>query len=128
MEQKCCRLCGMKLRGRSDKIFCNDYCRNTFNNQRRKTTAPEIRAVNRILLRNRDLLEHFYLAGTKRIRTSALYRAGFDPAYNTHQFTNAQGQRYTFIYDYGFVRAAGNSIVVVKELFRYEHDKMHSGE
>lgn len=34
MIDKQCLFCGSELKGRSDKKFCNDFCRNNYNNSR----------------------------------------------------------------------------------------------
>ena len=33
MEHRLCLECGDHLKGRIDKKFCSDYCRNSFNNK-----------------------------------------------------------------------------------------------
>ena len=33
MQERKCLECGTVLKGRSDKKFCSDYCRNTYNNK-----------------------------------------------------------------------------------------------
>ena len=35
LQTRLCGVCTRPLRGRSDKKFCNDYCRNTFNNRKK---------------------------------------------------------------------------------------------
>ena len=34
-SEKVCTLCSKTLKGRSDKKFCDDYCRSAYNNERK---------------------------------------------------------------------------------------------
>src|SRR5690606_5358857 len=58
--EKQCQQCGRPLKGRTDKRFCNDDCRNNFNRaKRRKITdqAPDtIPEIIRIIKRNYQIL------------------------------------------------------------------------
>ena len=48
MEKECLE-CGTKLMGRADKKFCNDQCRNSYNNNINKDANEYVRRVNVIL-------------------------------------------------------------------------------
>ena len=67
MNARTCLACERALKGRSDKKFCNDYCRNNYNNvQKAKNNySPAIRNINNALLKNRKVLGAV-LAGRKR--------------------------------------------------------------
>ena len=53
-----CLECDEPIKGRSDKKFCNDGCRNSYNNRERRSVNNEVRNVNRALSKNyRVLLE-----------------------------------------------------------------------
>ena len=56
-NQKNCIACNKIIRGRSDKKFCNDYCRNAYNNQIKSPTNNLIRNTNNRLSKNRRILE-----------------------------------------------------------------------
>lgn len=49
--------CGKTLHGRADKKFCNDYCRNAYNNQLKSSTSPIVRNINNALLKSPRFLE-----------------------------------------------------------------------
>ena len=49
--------CRSEIKGRADKKFCDDYCRNNYNNQLNSDTSNYVRNVNNILRRNRRILE-----------------------------------------------------------------------
>ena len=57
MEKKVCLDCGETIKGRSDKKFCNDICRNSYNNKLNSDTTNYVRNVNNILRKNRRVLE-----------------------------------------------------------------------
>src|SRR4030095_12090440 len=51
-----CLACGKAVKGRSDKKFCDDYCRNNYNNQLRSNAGSYTRRINDILRKNRKIL------------------------------------------------------------------------
>ena len=58
-ESKTCLACGKTLKGRIDKKFCDDYCRNNYNNQQKAkgNHSAFVRNINNALLKNRKILE-----------------------------------------------------------------------
>ena len=58
-ETKTCLQCGKTLRGRADKKFCDDYCRNNYNNQLKANTNNYVRNINNALGKNRRILEKY---------------------------------------------------------------------
>jgi hypothetical protein len=78
-----CRECGAPLTGRSDKKFCSDGCRTSWHNRRYCEMLGKAAAVNRILMRNRRLLEAVYNKGIRRIGLTDRSMAGFDIRYYT---------------------------------------------
>jgi len=116
MDANHCLACGSIMRGRIDKKFCDDYCRNKFNNLRRMETNSLIRKVNRILQRNRSILEANIPNGEKMRRTTRLKLAdqGFRFNHFTHAHTNKKGQIYHYCYDYGWLALDRENCIVVK--------------
>lgn len=90
MEVRCCLECGEPLKGRSDKKFCCDYCRNVYNNRRNCGRRRLMDGVNRKLSHNYRLLEN--LEGN-RTRLSSLEKEGF-----ARQFYTGSGGFWTFRY------------------------------
>ena len=101
--QKNCLQCGHVLRGRVDKKFCSDSCRNSFNNEQNSSQYAIVRQVNALLLRNRRILSGLLgEAPSIRItREQALLR-GFKFRYSTHEFTSNRGRTYHFCYEFGW--------------------------
>jgi len=56
MEFKKCLECGEPIKGRSDKKFCGDYCRNVYNNKINTDSKNLIRNKNNRLRKNFNTL------------------------------------------------------------------------
>ena len=65
-----CRQCDKPLHGRSDQIYCNDTCRNTYNKQKTRAHKipphPNQKAIFKAIQRNYEILKSLY---PTRIRT-----------------------------------------------------------
>jgi predicted nucleic acid-binding Zn ribbon protein len=110
-----CLACGHPLRGRSDKKFCNDYCRSAHHYQRRREEAPCIGEINRVLQHNYRLLRKA-LAGKekRRVPRAELLQSGYRFSFHTHTVVTARGNRFSFCYDHGFRLLPGNRLLLVK--------------
>lgn len=116
-EKRTCLACGNLLKGRLDKKFCNDYCRNSYNNQQNSDQNNFVRNLNNILRKNRRILEEMIPEGEemKKILKEKLALAGFNFKYHTHQYQNQKGQIYFFCYEYGYLPLdSGEWLLVVK--------------
>ena len=104
-ETKTCMQCNKILRGRSDKKFCDDYCRNNYNNQLKANTNNYVRNINNALGKNRRILEDILSENKDMDKTTKpkLLQAGFQFKYITHTYTNKKGNTYFFCYDYGYL-------------------------
>ncbi|HSU27848.1 MAG TPA: hypothetical protein VLJ68_05665 [Chitinophagaceae bacterium] len=102
---KTCLACGKTLRGRSDKKFCDDYCRNNYNNQLKSSSNNYVRNINNALGKNRRILENIFPEGEKMTKTTRekLQERGFQFKYFTHTYTNKKGNIYYFCYEYGYL-------------------------
>ena len=98
-----CLDCGNRLKGRSDKKFCSDYCRNTYHNQRNYTGNNYMRRINYTLRKNRRILQQLKPSGKIRIHRSILLSRGFDFNYITSQHKNKNGLVYYFCYEQGYL-------------------------
>jgi predicted nucleic acid-binding Zn ribbon protein len=115
---KACMACGKPVKGRSDKKFCDDYCRNAFNNQLKGGENNYIRNINNILRKNRRILETCLTKGEEVTRASQdkLLRQGFQFRYITHTYTNKKGSVYFFCYDYGYLPLDNGWYLLVKRM------------
>lgn len=113
---KKCIECHKPLKGRIDKKFCNDLCRNSYNNKLNSDSNTYVRNINNLLRRNRRILEELLPASedmAKHTRQKMLER-GFSFKYFTHNYTNKKGNVYYFCYEYGYLLLESDWILVVK--------------
>ncbi|GAC1455128.1 MAG: hypothetical protein NVSMB7_17070 [Chitinophagaceae bacterium] len=113
---KICLACGKPVKGRSDKKFCDDYCRNIYNNGLKSESNNYVRNINNVLRRNRHILEDCLSAGNEMAKTTKdkLLHKGFQFKYITHTLTNKKGNIYYFCYDYGYLVLENDWYLVVK--------------
>lgn len=101
---KKCDNCDQEIFGRSDKRFCGDQCRVSFNNLRNKLSARIIRKINKRLSHNYRILIELNPKGiAKKVKISTLNNAGFSFNYFTSIYiTNESGNEYRYCYDHGY--------------------------
>ncbi len=115
-EIKNCLLCKKPLKGRSDKKFCDDYCRAAYNNDLKGPVNNHVRNINNALGKNRRILDG--LLGTDEIARSTkekLLQKGFLFKYFTHQYLNKKGQTYFFVYNMGYLPLDNDRFLIVKQ-------------
>jgi hypothetical protein len=115
-EIKQCLYCAQKVIGRSDKKFCDDFCRNSFNNHLKGQINNVIRNVNGALNKNRRVLEELLPINIahKFVPKDKLIKMGFRFKYHTHLIHNQKGQTYFFCYDYGIRETENQNIMIVR--------------
>ena len=116
VEKKTCLNCDKKIQGRADKKFCDDYCRNNYNNQLKSSSNNIIRNINNALRKNRNILEAFLPQEeeTAKATRQNLLMHGFQFKYSTHTYTNKKGNTYAFCYDYGYLELEGDWVLLVR--------------
>jgi len=116
LEKKICLNCQKIIQGRSDKKFCDDFCRNNYNNQLKSTSNNYIRNINNALKKNRNILDALLPEKEATAKTSrqSLLNQGFQFKYSTHSYTNKKGNTYAFCYDYGYLELEGDWFLVVR--------------
>ena len=114
-----CLSCSKPLRGRIDKKFCNDYCRNVHNNKLRagKAHTQLVRNINNILLKNRRIMDSLLPGSEEKMAVSKdrLISLGFQFRHMTHTYTNKSGKTYFYCYDYGFLPLENDWYLLVKD-------------
>ncbi|HMX77184.1 MAG TPA: DUF2116 family Zn-ribbon domain-containing protein [Chitinophagaceae bacterium] len=117
-EQKNCLACGKPLKGRIDKKFCDDYCRNNYNNQQKAKSnySSLVRNINNALLKNRKILESVLPDGeeTAKANRDKLQSLGFHFKYHTHIYTTKTGKAYFYCYDYGYLPLDNDWFLIVR--------------
>jgi transcriptional accessory protein Tex/SPT6 len=115
-ENKTCSHCNKILKGRSDKKFCDDYCRAAYNNELKSAANNFVRNVNNALGKNRRILQSFLPEGEamKKTTRDKLLQQGFQFKYLTHSYTNQKGNVYYFCYEYGYLPLENDWFLIVK--------------
>jgi hypothetical protein len=118
MDARTCLTCEKALRGRSDKKFCDDYCRNNYNNQQKAKNnySPAIRNINNALLKNRKVLGSVLAEGEETAKTDRenLLELGFRFKYITHIYITKAGREYYYCYDYGYLPLDNDRFLIVR--------------
>ena len=111
-----CLACSKPVKGRTDKKFCDDYCRNNYNNQLKADSNNLVRNVNNALGKNRRILESMINDGEEMAKTNKekLSEKGFLFKYMTHTYTNKKGNTYFFCYDYGYLPLEHDWYLIVR--------------
>jgi predicted nucleic acid-binding Zn ribbon protein len=115
-EDKNCLVCGKTLKGRSDKKFCDDYCRAAYNNDLKSAANNYIRNVNNALGRNRRIMESLLHDGETKTKANRekMIEKGFQFRYYTHRYTAKNGNTYHYCYEYGYLSLENNRVLIVK--------------
>lgn len=116
MELRTCLECGAKIRGRVDKKFCNDQCRNSYHNRTKGGVSTTVKRINRILKHNREIMHQLIPKATGKIMVNRdkLLQEGFDFTYHTHIYTTRKGNHYKFCYECGYLPLDNDVIMLVK--------------
>ena len=111
-----CLNCKKPVKGRTDKKFCDDYCRNNYNNQLKSNTINLVRNINNALGKNRRILDSLFTDGEGIAKTNKnrLLQKGFQFKYITHTYTNKKGDTYFFCYDIGYLPLESDWYLLVK--------------
>lgn len=112
---KNCLECGEKLIGREDKKFCNDACRNTYNNKLNRDTTNLMRNVNYNLRKNYRILCDHNSDGKTKVPRKKLLDAGFDFSLMTSVYTTKTYNTYYFTYDQGYMALDNDWLILVKK-------------
>ncbi|MDD3743108.1 MAG: hypothetical protein PHX54_05745 [Lentimicrobiaceae bacterium] len=111
--ERTCLDCGEPLVGRADKKFCDDQCRNNYNNRMNSDTTTQMRNINHILRKNRRILAGLIPEDKTTIHKDKLLAQGFNFTYFTHQYITQKGSIYHFVYEYGYLELDINFYMLV---------------
>ncbi len=113
MERRCLD-CGESLRGRSDKKFCSDQCRNNYNNRLNRDETTFIRNVQNVLRRNRRILTELNPEGNAKIHRDKLIAKGYNFDFFTNNYTTKTGRIYYFCFEQGYFPGENGYLELVK--------------
>ena len=115
MEKKVCLECNEVVKGRADKKFCSDYCRNAYNNKINKDSKNLIRNINNRLRKNYKTLSELNSTGKTKVARTKLYDKGFDFQLFTSIYTTKTGNIYYYIYDQGYLPLENEMFLLIKK-------------
>jgi len=101
VEKKCLD-CGETIRGRTDKKFCSDQCRNNYNNRLNRDSNNFVRNVHGLLRKNRRILADLYAEGKVKVHKDALFALGYNFSFFTHIIETSQGHKFHYCFEYGY--------------------------
>lgn len=107
-NKKLCLACSGEIKGRSDKKFCDSYCKSAYHYNTNRQNESFHLEVNRQLKKNRSILKAFNKAGKAVVRAQILIEKGFNPNFFTHYWKNSQGDVYLFVFEFGFLSRTEN--------------------
>ena len=116
-EATLCLSCEKPVKGRSDKKFCDDYCRAAYNNDLKSAANNNIRNINNALGKNRRILESLLPPGeaTAKASSDKLIEKGFQFKYHTHLYKTKTEKTYFYCYEYGYLPLENNWFLIVKK-------------
>lgn len=110
-----CLECGEKIVGRTDKKFCNDGCRNAYNNKHNKDSTNLMRNINNKLRKNYRILSKLNVDGKRKTTKQKLVSLGFNFDYITQYVVYKNGSDYSFVYDQGYKLLEEDFVLLVKK-------------
>ncbi|UKT64504.1 hypothetical protein [Pedobacter mucosus] len=112
--ERLCLDCGKAVKGRTDKKFCDDSCRNNYNNHLKFDDGILLKKINNILKRNRSILAKLNPDGKVKVNRKKLLTAGFNFEFYTHHYQTQNGNSYTFCYEHGYLQLENEEVLLVK--------------
>ena len=114
MEKKECLECKELVKGRVDKKFCSDDCRNAYNNRVNKDSKNLIRNINNRLRKNYKIVSELNTTGKTKVTRTKLYDKGFDFQFFTSIYKTKTGNTYFYIYDEGYLPLENETFLLIK--------------
>ncbi len=114
MSKQQCLECGDAFKGRIDKKFCTDYCRNTYNNKINRDSKNLIRNTNNRLRKNYKVLSELNISGKTKVTRSKLIGRNFDFNFFTQIYTTKTGNTYFYVYNQGYLELDNEIYLLIK--------------
>lgn len=111
--KRTCLNCQRVLHGRIDQKFCSDQCRSTHHNAQHRVESTLVRSINRILVKNRRILEDMKKASFTSVSRLYLLEKGFNFRFYTNVVTIGEEMPLIMIYDIGYIEINEGAIKIV---------------
>ncbi|MBL7766303.1 MAG: hypothetical protein JNJ58_09435 [Chitinophagaceae bacterium] len=117
METRNCLYCAKPVRGRIDKKFCDDGCRNSHHNQSAREGSNHVRNLIGALRKNRRILASYLTQHeTARATRERLREHGFLFQYHTHTLQGSRGRQVVFCFDHGYQVLNKDWVLIFKKM------------
>lgn len=111
-----CLECKADFRGRTDKKFCSDSCRNAYHNRLNRDGNNLVRTVNNRLRKNYRILRDVSSEGNGGpVLRTHLSDRGFDFDSITRVKSSLQGNACYWVYDLGYVALGEDQFRIVAD-------------
>jgi hypothetical protein len=117
MKIKKCKFCQKEIKGRADKKYCDNYCRSSFSNRIRKDSNKLIYVTNRILKKNRRILEALFLSKEgeeNKFKSIQFLEMGYNFKFQTHWKEIELDKVCVCCYDYGYVQDSNGHLAIIR--------------
>lgn len=115
-----CRECGAGIYGRSDKLFCGDACRNAYNNTKRSNRDREAAIINRILCKNKNILQAIISQGRRSCKKEELIARGFNFNYATSFMIKEGGKITISCYNFSYIISSNGRVYISPKIILNE--------
>lgn len=112
-----CKHCGKKMKGRSDKQYCDVTCKNAYNYQKKSSSSDAVKTIDKILHKNYEVMEQIFQNETRKyfkMPKIILSKMGFNFTYYTGTYLNSEKKTYHYIYDYAWMEFSLQEVMVVR--------------
>lgn len=111
-----CKICNIKIVGRSDKKFCSLSCKNYYHINLRRVTNVAVKNIDIILHRNRSILLEVIGKNRVQIKVSRmiLEKKKFNFKYQTHFHINSKNKMYHYVYDFAWMEFSDDEVLIVR--------------
>jgi len=113
MNDRKCLLCFEFIAGRTDRKFCDDKCRATYNHLRYSESNSEIRLINRILKKNFSILSLLNTNGKTTVSKIQLQNLGYRLEYFTTISKSRNNNACFFCYNQGYMELNDKMMMMV---------------
>ncbi|MEM9053023.1 MAG: hypothetical protein AAGC47_13295 [Bacteroidota bacterium] len=117
MKRKC-KICQKPVVGRSDKIYCSDYCKNVYHKKMRYATKQAAVEINGFLKRNYAILLETLGKNKNQMKVyrNALEKKRFRFKYHTHRYLNSRNKTFHYVYDLAWMEFSDDEILIVRKV------------
>lgn len=110
-----CQHCGTEFKGRSNKKFCSNACKNNYHNEAYRESNQVVLNLDKKLHKNRSVLKDmFQVYRSSPISLDILKARGFDENFHTHTFNAPSGDRYVMVYEVGYKMSFDDQVQIIE--------------